>query len=59
MAFHLDKCIVLSITRKKKPIDHASILHHHILEIMTSAKYLGVTFETEMDFGQHINTKTN
>ena len=59
MAFHPDKCNVLSITRKKKPIDHAYILHNHILEHVTSAKYLGVTFNTEMDFGQHINTISN
>ena len=54
MAFHPDKCNVLSITRKKKPIDHAYILHNHILEHVTSAKYIGVTFNTVMDFGQHL-----
>ena len=59
MAFHPDKCNVLSITRKKKPINHAYMLHNHKLEHVTSAKYLGVTFNNEMDFGQHINTITN
>ena len=59
MAFHPDKCNVLSITRKKKPIDHAYMLHNQILQHVTSAKYLGVTFNTDMDFGQHINTITN
>ena len=57
--FHPDKCNVLSITRKKKPTDHAYIFHNHIVEHVTFAKYLGVTFNTEIDFGQYINTMTN
>jgi hypothetical protein len=43
MAFHPDKCTILTITRKKTPFKHDYILHNHILEPVTSAKYLGVT----------------
>ena len=43
MAFHPDKCTVLTITQKKTPFKHDYILHNHILEPVTSAKYLGVS----------------
>jgi hypothetical protein len=47
MAFHPDKCSVLSVTKKKQPIQHNYILHNlnHILESVSSAKYmyLGIT----------------
>jgi hypothetical protein len=31
MAFHPDKCTVLTITQKKTPFKHDYILHNHIL----------------------------
>jgi hypothetical protein len=37
MAFHPDKCTVLTITQKKTPFKHDYILHNHILEPVTSA----------------------
>jgi len=43
MAFHPDKCTkVTAPPPKKKPIQHNYILHNHILESVTSAKYLGI-----------------
>jgi hypothetical protein len=41
MAFHPDKCNVLTITRKRKPIVREYQLHGHTLEAVKSAKYLG------------------
>jgi hypothetical protein len=41
MNFHSDKCNVLTITKKRKPIKHQYTLHGHILEQVTSAKYSG------------------
>jgi hypothetical protein len=38
MAFHPDKCTVLTITQKKTPFKHDYMLHNHILEPVTSAK---------------------
>jgi hypothetical protein len=35
MAFHPDKCTVLTITQKKTPFKHDYILHNHILEPVT------------------------
>jgi hypothetical protein len=43
MAFHPYTCTVLTITQKKTPFKHDYILHNHILEPVTSAKYLGVS----------------
>jgi hypothetical protein len=45
MAFHPDKCTVLTITQKKTPLKHDYILHNHILEPVTAAKYIGVTLQ--------------
>jgi myo-inositol-hexaphosphate 3-phosphohydrolase len=43
MAFHPDKCNLLSITTKRKPEHFYYNLHGHILESVDSAKYLGIT----------------
>jgi hypothetical protein len=34
MAFHPDKCTVLTITQKKLPFKHDYVLHNHILELI-------------------------
>jgi hypothetical protein len=43
MAFHPDKCNLLSITTKRRPEHFYYNLHDHILESVDSAKYLGIT----------------
>ena len=48
MKFHPDKCQVLTITRKKKPIHFDYVLHGHKLEHVQTAKYLGVTISHDM-----------
>ena len=47
MAFHFDKCSVLSVTKKKQPI-HNYILHIHILQSVSSPKYLGITVQSDL-----------
>jgi hypothetical protein len=42
MAFHPDKCNVISVTRNKKPIEFGHTLHGHTLDHVTKAEYLGV-----------------
>jgi hypothetical protein len=42
MAFHPDKCNVISVTRNKKPIEFDYTLHGHTLDHVTKAEYLGV-----------------
>jgi hypothetical protein len=41
MAFHPDKCNVISVTRNKKHIEFDSTLHGHTLYHVTKAEYLG------------------
>jgi len=55
MAFHPDKCNVLTVTQKKHPFKHDYILHNHTLELVTSAKYLGITLQSNLKWSQHTN----
>ena len=58
MAFHPDKCQVLSISRKRSIINHKYTLHGKELEHVTSAKYLGSTINNKLDWREHINNIT-
>ena len=55
MRFNPSKCQVLNITRNKHKIKQNYILHGHILETLTSAKYLGVDLSEDLSFNTHIN----
>jgi len=55
MEFHPAKCQVLPVTRKRNPIKHRYTLHGTPLEHVTSAKYLGVTFTSDLRWNTHIN----
>ena len=59
MAFHPDKCNVLSITRNKTPIKHTYTLHGHELEHVDEAKYLGVTIQSDLKWESHVNNICN
>lgn len=52
MAFISDKCTKLTISHKKKPYIHDP-LHSHILEDVTSAKYLGVISQSNLKGNLH------
>jgi hypothetical protein len=52
MAFHPDKCNVISVTRSKKPIEFHYTLHGHTLDHVTKAEYLGVTFSSDLKWMQ-------
>jgi hypothetical protein len=39
MQFHPQKCNVIHVTNKRKPITHSYKLHDHILEVMENSKY--------------------
>ena len=47
MHFHPDKCNILSITQKKKPVQYTYKLHNHILAKVESATYLGITLQNK------------
>ena len=55
MAFHPDKCNVLSISKTKNPIKFNYSLHGQVLQHVTSAKYLGVTIQSDLKWNTHIN----
>ena len=62
MAFHPEKCTSLPVTRTRKSLEHQYELCGHILETVSSAKYLGVTISRDMKWSKHINnvcTKAN
>ena len=54
MEFHPAKCNVRSITRKWNRITFPCTLDGHILEEVTSAKYLGNTMTNDMTWNEHI-----
>ena len=59
MQFHPEKCIQLSITLKRKPVDTSYYMRKHQLEKCSSAKYLGVTISSNLSWSNHIETITS
>ena len=55
MEFHPQKCQVIRVTRMKTPLPTNYTLHGHLLEVVTSAKYLGITISEDLSWNRHIN----
>ena len=55
MEFHPQKCQVLHITNKKNPLKQPYNIHGHVLEIVETAKYLGVNIHNRLNWNYHIN----
>ena len=49
MEFHPQKCKVLTITNKIKPIETSYTIHHENLEKVESSKYLGVEIHKKIE----------
>ena len=59
MEFHPDKCEVISVTHKTKPIIYNYILHGHVLKHVDCVKYLGVHINKQLNWNTHINHTTS
>ncbi|XP_076439270.1 uncharacterized protein LOC143278120 [Babylonia areolata] len=56
---HPGKCSTLPVTRSRNPLHFDYCLHGHILETVTSSKYLGVTICIDLSWDIHINQLCN
>ena len=59
MEFHPDKCEVISVTRKTKPIIYNYKLHGHVLKHVDCVKYLGVHINKQLNWNTHISHTTS
>jgi hypothetical protein len=59
MQFHPEKCNSLTVTRSQSPFKHDYVLKGHILESVSTAKYLGITLSHNMSWDTHINNITS
>ena len=55
MAFHPQKCSVLSVTRSRTPIRFNYQMKGHILELQDSTKYLGLDLHSSLSWKTHID----
>ena len=55
MAFNPDKCEVITVTRKRKPITSYYTIHNTQLKTVSQGKYLGITIDSKLSFNPHID----
>ncbi len=58
MRFNASKCQVLQVTNKRKIIPASYTIHGQILEVVDSAKYLGINIDSRLNFNAHIDSVT-
>ena len=54
MGFNVDKCSILTISKRKRQICHAYTLHQQPLERVQSARYLGVEIAHDLSWRRHV-----
>ena len=61
MQFNIDKCFILRVGRPKHKLVGLNLytLHNQNLSETDSAKYLGLTITSDLQWNQHINNITN
>jgi len=55
MKFNTMKCVALTVTNKTHPIYSEYSLYNQKLELVSEAKYLGLTLDTNLNFNRHID----
>ena len=59
MQFNIDKCFILRVGRPKHKLVHFVHSPHQTFSETDSAKYLGLTITSDLQWNQHINNITN
>ena len=55
MSFHPDKCQLVRVTNKRKPVQGSYTIHGQVLEQVNSAKYLGVNISKTLSWNEHVH----
>ena len=58
MAFNAEKCEVIRITNKKRPLCSDYFIHNQKLALRTEAKYVGVTIGNDLSWSRHADNIT-
>ena len=58
MEFNPSKCQVERVTSSRRPINTLYFLHGQVLEVVTSARYLGVDISSGLSWNSHIDRIT-
>ena len=58
MEFNPSKCQVVRVTSSRRPINTLYFLHGQVLEVVTSARYLGVDISSGLSWSSHIDRIT-
>ncbi|GBM51335.1 hypothetical protein AVEN_229197-1 [Araneus ventricosus] len=53
---NIEKCSVLSYTRKAQPLTHVYKINNLVLSRSNTVTDLGIIFDSKLDFSQHIDT---
>ena len=58
MEFNPSKCQVVRVTSSRRPVNTLYSLHGQVLEVVTSARYLGVDISSGLSWNSHIDRIT-
>ena len=59
MQFHPDKCQTIRFTNKRNTINTDYKIHGQTLQLVDSAKYLGVNLQSKVNWSSHVSTTAN
>ena len=59
MEFNPSKCQVVQVTTSRKASNSSYILHGHVLEVISCARYLGVDISNCLSWNSHIDRITS